>query len=91
MFLCFFGMEYLVERLQKVFIFRTTHFSHSVQGFVDSAGDYAVKMVNNLLDMLTKGQHTRTNHALEQVRVFDSVPYIMDFVQLVNSEKPPGI
>ncbi|XP_070199933.1 bromodomain-containing protein 7-like isoform X3 [Littorina saxatilis] len=43
-------------------------YAKSVQGFVDSAGDYAVKMVNNLLDMLTKGQHTRTNHALEQQR-----------------------
>ncbi|XP_076449802.1 bromodomain-containing protein 7-like isoform X2 [Babylonia areolata] len=43
-------------------------YAKSVQGFVDSAGDYAVRMVNNLLDMLTKGQHTRTNHALEQQR-----------------------
>lgn len=43
-------------------------YAKSVLSFVDTAGDYAVKMVNNLLDMLTKGQHTRTNHALEQQR-----------------------
>nr|KAG5712644.1 hypothetical protein BaRGS_029699 [Batillaria attramentaria] len=43
-------------------------YAKSVQNFVDSAGDYAVKMVNNLLDMLTKGQHTRTNMMLEQQR-----------------------
>ena len=39
----------------------------SVQSFVENAGDYAVRMVNNLLDMLTKGQHSRTNRTLEQV------------------------
>ena len=41
--------------------------SPSVQSFVENAGDYAVRMVNNLLDMLTKGQHSRTNRTLEQV------------------------
>ncbi|XP_025115355.1 bromodomain-containing protein 7-like isoform X2 [Pomacea canaliculata] len=43
-------------------------YARSVQSFVSTAGDYAVRMVNNLLDLLTKGQHTRTNIMLEQQR-----------------------
>lgn len=34
--------------------------------FVESGGDYAIAMVDNLLDILTKGEHAKTK-ILQQV------------------------
>lgn len=36
--------------------------------FVENGGDYAIAMVDNLLDILTKGEHAKTKALLEQVR-----------------------
>lgn len=42
----------------------------SVLSFVENGGDYAVSMVDNLLDILTKGEHAKTKMFLEQVNCF---------------------
>ena len=39
----------------------------SIQHFVANAGDYAVQMVDNLLDILTQGQHSNTIKMLKEV------------------------
>ncbi|XP_063439065.1 bromodomain-containing protein 7-like [Mytilus trossulus] len=35
-------------------------YAKSVMSFVESGGDYAIAMVDNLLDILTKGEHAKT-------------------------------
>ena len=39
----------------------------SLQHFVSNCGDYAVHMVDNLLDILTDCEHSKTNAVLLQV------------------------
>ena len=39
----------------------------SLQHFVSNCGDYAVHMVDNLLDILTDCEHSKTNAILLQV------------------------
>ncbi|KAK3085828.1 hypothetical protein FSP39_009255, partial [Pinctada imbricata] len=41
-------------------------YSKSVMSFVENSGDYAEKMVDHLLDILTKGEHTKTQKILSQ-------------------------
>ncbi|XP_071092331.1 bromodomain-containing protein 7-like [Haliotis cracherodii] len=41
-------------------------YAKSVMSFVESAEDYGVKMVDVLLDVLTKGEHSKTRRLLEQ-------------------------
>ena len=38
-------------------------------GFMENAGDYAVSMVDHLLDILTKGEHTKVQKLLAEVSV----------------------
>ena len=40
----------------------------SLQHFVSNCGEYAVHMVDNLLDILTDCEHSKTNAVLLQVR-----------------------
>jgi Domain of unknown function (DUF3512) len=39
----------------------------SLQQFVADAGQYSVKMVDNLLDILTSGEHSKAHAAILQV------------------------
>jgi len=45
-------------------------FCKSLQHFVSDCGEYAVHMVDNLLDILTDGEHSKTNAVLLQVSGF---------------------
>ncbi|XP_055955506.1 bromodomain-containing protein 7 isoform X2 [Patella vulgata] len=53
-------------------------YATSVMDFVDTSGDYAVKMVNNLLDILTKCEHSKTQRILEAKRKEEEQQRIQD-------------
>jgi hypothetical protein len=57
-----------VPEITSGFILFLSYFS--VLSFVENGGDYAVSMVDNLLDILTKGEHAKTKMFLEQVNCF---------------------
>ncbi len=41
----------------------------SIQQFVANSGDYAIKMVDDLLDLLTGGEHSKTKNTIAEVSV----------------------
>ena len=43
------------------------YFHCSLQHFVSDAGQYSVRMVDNLLDILTSGEHSKTTAILLEV------------------------
>jgi len=57
-----------VPEINSGFVLFPSYFS--VMSFVENGGDYAVSMVDNLLDILTKGEHAKTKMFLEQVYCF---------------------
>ena len=40
-------------------------FPFSIKEYVENCDDYVIKLVNNLLDTLTKGQHSKTMAVLQ--------------------------
>ncbi|XP_033754995.1 LOW QUALITY PROTEIN: bromodomain-containing protein 7-like [Pecten maximus] len=57
-------------------------YARSIMDFTESSGDYAIAMVDNLLDILTKGEHSKTQKLLdeqkaqEDMRPVDSGPEV---------------
>ena len=49
-------------------------FCVSISSFVENSGEFAVAMVDHLLDILTKGEHSKAKQQLEEVSI--SVYYI---------------
>ncbi|XP_029637603.1 bromodomain-containing protein 7 isoform X2 [Octopus sinensis] len=41
-------------------------YAKSIMAFADSTGDYTIKMVDNLLDVLTNGEHSRVQGQIDQ-------------------------
>ncbi|XP_060077023.1 bromodomain-containing protein 7-like [Ylistrum balloti] len=41
-------------------------YARSIMDFTEHSGDYAIAMVDNLLDILTKGEHSKTQKLLEE-------------------------
>lgn len=44
-------------------------FCVSISSFVENSGEFAVAMVDHLLDILTKGEHSKAKQQLEEVSI----------------------
>lgn len=44
-------------------------FYFSIGSFVENSGEFAVAMVDHLLDILTKGEHSKAKQQLGEVRI----------------------
>ncbi|OWF37379.1 bromodomain-containing protein 7-like [Mizuhopecten yessoensis] len=58
-------------------------YARSIMNFTGNSGDYAVAMVDNLLDILTKGEHSKTQKLLEEQKSQQEIP-----TQENGSEQP---
>jgi hypothetical protein len=48
----------------------------SLQQFVADAGQYSVRMVDNLLDILTNGEHSKANATIIQVSGLNETDFL---------------
>ncbi|KAJ8302602.1 hypothetical protein KUTeg_018998 [Tegillarca granosa] len=61
-------------------------YAKSVMSFVENAGDYAISMVDHLLDILTKGEHTKVKKMLEKKKKDEDEKTHNEVVAALNDE-----